>query len=149
MIVRVFANLQHSSNRPVHFYLQSFYRCYYLYFTDIHLEYHTMVETTKPTIVFVPGAWQTPEGFDTVREQLETLGFATETVSHLSTGGEAPLKGLADDSATLRAAIEKLADAGKDVVVAAHSYGGVVSSNATEGLALTSRAKEGRRVALL
>lgn len=99
---------------------------------------------TKPTILFVPGAWHSPEGFNVVRSQLKTLGYPTDAVTHASIGEEPPVKSLADDAAILRAAIQKLADEGKQIVVVVHSYGGVVGSCAVEGLGWSQRKSVGK-----
>ncbi|KAH9204328.1 Alpha/beta hydrolase fold-1 [Leptodontidium sp. 2 PMI_412] len=104
------------------------------------------MSTEQPTILFVPGAWHFPAGFDGVRELLKPLGYATEAVTLPSIGAEPPTKTLADDSAHTRATIEKLVDAGKKVVVVTHSYGGVVGSCAVEDLGFAQRkaaSKEG------
>ncbi|RDW56690.1 hypothetical protein BP6252_14042 [Coleophoma cylindrospora] len=98
----------------------------------------------QPTILFVPGAWHYPAGFDAVREQLAALNYPTEAVAHPSIGGEPPNKDLTDDSANLRSAIEKLADAGKKVVVVTHSYGGVVGACAVEDLGFAQRKSAGK-----
>ncbi|KAH6714323.1 hypothetical protein BKA61DRAFT_575104 [Leptodontidium sp. MPI-SDFR-AT-0119] len=89
-------------------------------------------------------AWHFPAGFDAVRELLKPLGYATEAVALPSIGAEPPTKTLADDSAHTRAAIEKLADAGKKVVVVTHSYGGVVGSCAVEDLGFAQRKAAGK-----
>jgi len=102
------------------------------------------MSTEQPTILFVPGAWHLPAGFDAVRELLKPLGYPTEAVALPSIGAEPPTKTLEDDAAVTRAAIEKLADAGKKVVVVTHSYGGVVGSCAVEDLGFATRKAAGK-----
>ncbi|EOD51993.1 hypothetical protein GTA08_BOTSDO12061 [Neofusicoccum parvum] len=100
---------------------------------------------SKPTLVFAPGAWHTPDCYDVVREQLHARGWATEGVAYPSVGAEPPTKGLADDAAAVRSAIEKLADEGKEVVLVVHSYGGLVGQNAVEGLGYKQRQAAGKK----
>ncbi|KAH6659019.1 Alpha/beta hydrolase fold-1 [Truncatella angustata] len=104
-----------------------------------------MSSTTLPTVVFLPGAWHLPNCFDLVRHDLESLGYETEAVAFPSVGTEPPNKGLADDAAAARSVIERLVDQGKQVVLAVHSYGGLVGANAVEGLGYKQRAKEGKK----
>jgi len=101
--------------------------------------------SSKPTVVFVPGAWHLPSGFEAVRGQLAGRDYPSEAVAHLSVGAEPPNKSLADDAASLRKTLEGLADEGKEIVVVAHSYGGGVGADAVEGLGAAQRAKAGRK----
>lgn len=102
-----------------------------------------MTTTEKPTILFVPGAWHFPAGFDVVREQLKALGYPSEAVALPSIGAIPPAKDLSDDAAHLRVSIEKLANHGKKIVLVTHSYGGVVGSCAVEGLGFGERKSAG------
>ncbi|KAH8659749.1 Alpha/beta hydrolase fold-1 [Ilyonectria robusta] len=103
-----------------------------------------MATTSKPTIVFAPGAWHTPDCFDVVRDALHVRGWSTEAVSYPSVAAEPPTKGLADDAVAVRAALQRLADEGTTIVLVVHSYGGLVGANAVEGLGYKQRAKQGQ-----
>lgn len=96
-----------------------------------------------PTVVFTPGAWHGTWAFDTVRSQLEALGYPTEAVALPSVGNTNASVGVADDVAALAAKLATLADAGKDVVMVCHSYGGVVASSAVEGFGYKTRSSAG------
>lgn len=98
----------------------------------------------KPTLVFVPGAWHTPDVFDAVRASLKTSGYPSVALALPCNGAEPPNKTLADDSNLVASEIEKLADEGKKVVVVAHSYGGIVCTNAVEHLDYAERQKKGK-----
>jgi pimeloyl-ACP methyl ester carboxylesterase len=50
---------------------------------------------------------------------------------------------LADDADFFHDKIEDLVSAGKDVVVVAHSYGGMVATDAAQGLSTAARADQG------
>ncbi|RAH78904.1 alpha/beta-hydrolase [Aspergillus japonicus CBS 114.51] len=98
-----------------------------------------------PVIVFSLGAWITPPFFHALRAQLQDLGFASKCPAHPSIGAEPPSKTLSsNDVSSLRRHLINLADAENDIVVVAHSYGGVVASNAVDGLSKTTRAQSGQ-----
>lgn len=96
-----------------------------------------------PTIVFTPGAWHGTWAFDTVRDSLEVLGYPTEAVALPSVGNTNASVGVAEDAAALAAELATLTDAGKDVVIVCHSYGGVVASTAVEGYGYADRSAAG------
>lgn len=96
-----------------------------------------------PTVVFTPGAWHGTWAFDTVRSQLETLGYPTEAVALPSVGNTNASVGVAEDAAALAAELATLTDAGKNVVMVCHSYGGVVASVAAEGFGYKDRSAAG------
>ena len=100
---------------------------------------------SQPTFVFSLGAWSTPAVFDGVRARLDVLGFPSECSKHPSAGAEPPSKSLEDDVDNLRRVLVTVADQGKDIIVVAHSYGGVVASSAVEGLAKSARAERGNQ----
>jgi pimeloyl-ACP methyl ester carboxylesterase len=100
---------------------------------------------SKPTIVFPPGAWHTPDCFDIVREQLHQRGWETEAVAYPSMGAEPPNKGLAEDAAAVRVVLDELINHGKDIVLVVHSYGGLVGQNAVDGLGVKQRQAAGKR----
>ncbi|KAI7775808.1 hypothetical protein LA080_006222 [Diaporthe eres] len=96
-----------------------------------------------PTVVFTPGAWHGTWAFDTVRSQLETLGYPTEAVALPSVGNTNASVGVTEDAAALAAELATLTDAGKNVVMVCHSYGGVVASVAAEGFGYKDRSAAG------
>lgn len=100
----------------------------------------------KPTIVFSHGAWQTAAGYDNFAKKLNGLGFPTEVVPLPSVGGtKSPLPGVPEDVAAVQGALTKHADAGEDIILLCHSYGGMVGSNAVQGLDYASRKAEGKK----
>lgn len=99
---------------------------------------------TIPTIVFSLGAWTRPSAFSTVTAKLLEKGIPCETPPHPSVGSEPPTKTLQDDVSSLRSVLTRLIETeGKDVIVVAHSYGGVVASCAVEGLSKAERSTAG------
>ncbi|KAF2104210.1 alpha/beta-hydrolase [Rhizodiscina lignyota] len=97
----------------------------------------------KPTIVIVHGAWHHPEYFSTVGHSLESKGYEV-VCPRLPTCNNAipPDQTLSDDVALIRSTALKLADAGKEIVVLCHSYGGVVSTDALYDLSVEKRAAQ-------
>ncbi|KAI3318920.1 hypothetical protein HD806DRAFT_510393 [Xylariaceae sp. AK1471] len=97
-----------------------------------------------PTIFFTPGGWHDPSCFDSVRSILSTRGFETEASPLATVGCNDASVGVFDDAKQVRSALTKLVDAGKEVVLVPHSYGGIVVSNAVEGLGIHQRASNGK-----
>lgn len=101
---------------------------------------------SKPSIIIVPGAWQTPPAFKGIVNVLETAGYPTVHVPLPTVGGEAlPLAGLDDDVEAVRKVLAPLVDEGKDVVLIGHSSGGVSMSAVVEGFDTASRAAAGKK----
>ncbi|KAI0006804.1 alpha/beta-hydrolase [Xylariaceae sp. FL0662B] len=93
----------------------------------------------KPILVFVPGAWFTPEYLEPVTAILQRAGYVCDSVTLPCVNAEqtnpAQIPQSFDpDVAAVRRAVTKHLDAGHDVVLVAHSYGGVVGSEAVRGL---------------
>ncbi|KEF61206.1 uncharacterized protein A1O9_02771 [Exophiala aquamarina CBS 119918] len=97
----------------------------------------------KPAIVVIPGsACPTPFYADLVAN-LTAHGYEAQ-VHNLRTYTANPTAetvpgSLADDAEYFHGKIAALADAGKDVVVVAHSYGGLVATDAVHGLSKAER----------
>jgi alpha-beta hydrolase superfamily lysophospholipase len=101
-------------------------------------------KTVSPVILFTPGAWHGPWAFDEIRKDLSSRGLATSAVTLPSVGTKNANVGVAEDTAAVRAEILKLVSKGRKVVVVAHSYGGVPTSNAVQGLDIKDRATSGQ-----
>jgi pimeloyl-ACP methyl ester carboxylesterase len=86
---------------------------------------------TRPTLLFVHGAWHGPWCFEPLRRILGERGWATSAVElpTVHAPGKAAL-GLADDAAAVRAAVDAVDG---PVVVVAHSYGGVPATQGADG----------------
>lgn len=98
----------------------------------------------KPAIVIIPGAACPTPFYTDLVSKLSAYGYETH-VHNLRSYTQSPAAGavpgsLADDAAYFHDKIEALADAGKDVVVVAHSYGGLVATDAAHGLSKAERA---------
>ncbi|KAF2972901.1 hypothetical protein GQX73_g637 [Xylaria multiplex] len=100
----------------------------------------------KPVLVFCPGAWCDQGYFRLTTDILTKAGYTCLTVSLPSVGSElrpkdAPpiTQGLQTDANAVRDVVIPQLDAGHDVVLVCHSYGGVVTSEAVKGLDAASR----------
>ena len=94
-----------------------------------------MSSITKPTIVLIPGAWHQPHHYSALTSSLSTLGFPIRSLKLPSVNAPDPAQTtLEADVAFVR---EKLIipelDAGKDIILIAHSYGGTVAGAAAKG----------------
>lgn len=72
------------------------------------------------------------------------MGYPTEAVALPSVGTNNVTIGLAEDTAALRDELTTLADAGKDIIMVVHSYGGMVGTNAVQGFGYADRAAAGQ-----
>lgn len=95
-----------------------------------------MSSAGSPVIVFVPGACGTPSGFDQLLPYLEDAGFSTHPGAYPSCNPSNPATATCQsDIASLRESILlPLVQQGREVVVVAHSYGGVVAGAAAKDL---------------
>ncbi|KAK5637288.1 hypothetical protein RRF57_013000 [Xylaria bambusicola] len=100
--------------------------------------------TSKPTIFFLPGGFHTSWIYDTVRNILSDRGYATGASDLVSVGTTDASVGMHSDAAHIRSQLVQLIDEGKGVVLVAHSYGGIVTSNAVDGLSVQQRTAEGK-----
>jgi pimeloyl-ACP methyl ester carboxylesterase len=102
--------------------------------------------STKPTILLVPGACHTPNHFSSLIIHLNTTGYPTTTVSLPSVNSSTPNEeSVIKDGLCIRSTLEALLDEGKDVILTAHSYGGIPSSVAAKGLMKVERDGQGKK----
>lgn len=99
-----------------------------------------------PTVLFVHGSWCHPSHFARVREILERAGYSTSCPLLPSIRAQPPT-GLEQDAKCIRDELQRLVeDEHRDVIVAGHSYGGVVMTQAVdEGLAKKKREASGQK----
>jgi hypothetical protein len=113
------------------------------------LGWSVLAMTTLPTIVFVPGACHTPEFFGPVISILEPLGYKCVTVSMPAVGKTKPVDSLDEDIAAIRTVVLKELDAGLDVIMNVHSWGGIPTNSALDGLSKAEREKDGKTGAVV
>ena len=103
--------------------------------------------TSKPTIVIVPGSFSPPSFYATVIDQLHSHNYEAICIDLPSVGRSphgAPAATMAEDAAQVQFVTSKLAEAGKDVVIVTHSYGGIVGTESARGLAKADREAAGK-----
>lgn len=93
------------------------------------------MSNSSPTLVFVPGSWHKPACFDKLTNILQD-SYKLRCVSiTLPSTTDNPAATFKDDIDVAREAISKETSQGRDVVVIAHSYGGMVGNSAIKGFA--------------
>lgn len=97
------------------------------------------------TIIFVPGAWHSPSCFDKTASLLRDAGYKTDYVYLASVGPTTHLKNFDPDVDVIRKHILKALDADDKVILVVHSYGGIPTSQAVQGLDYKTRQGEGKK----
>lgn len=106
-----------------------------------------MSSTSQPVILLVPGAFGTPAGYDALVPYLEEAGFATQPGAYPSCSPAEPSAATcANDIAALRDTIlgPLVEKQHRDVVILAHSYGGIVAGGAAKNLDKQTRTSQGQ-----
>ncbi|QYS93741.1 Prolyl aminopeptidase [Trichoderma simmonsii] len=99
-----------------------------------------VVPSSKPHIFVIPGAYHPGSAFNLFIQSLEAAGFSAETTTNRSAGNAGIT--VQDDIEHVQSLLIPQIDEGKDIVVVAHSYGGVVGSGVIAGL--DKRGREAR-----
>lgn len=94
----------------------------------------------KPHILIIPGAWYPASNLDTFIESLEAAGYSAEAFSlpSFNTAGVS----VQDDEDQVKVLLTSLIDNGKDIIILAHSYGGLVAAGVIANPGLDKRARE-------
>lgn len=103
---------------------------------------------TRPTILFIPGAWFHHSTYDSFLSHLQHLSYPTAYASYPSLNPSHPATAdAANDTENVlkESLLPLIEDGGKDVVIVMHSYGGVPGSSAARGLSKVQRSGEGKR----
>lgn len=106
---------------------------------------------TKPAVLIVPGAWHPASAYAPITTALNEAEYDDVTVANLPSlnakdAGAASCKTDADAvREQILSVVDKAAAAGREVVVLAHSYGGIAAGGGAYGESTTARAKEGKK----
>jgi pimeloyl-ACP methyl ester carboxylesterase len=110
-----------------------------------------MPDTTQkvlPTIVLVHGAWHQPANYQTFIDALSSAGFSVLTPRLPSCTNDyttPPSVSVPEDVAVIKTVLMERVNAGEDVLLLMHSYGGLVGTEAvTADLLRTTRAARGQ-----
>ena len=96
----------------------------------------------RPTLIFVHGAWHSPDAWDKVAPLMDGRQFKCVRIALPSTKPGPPCS-FADDVEMVRNAILAETRQSNDVVLVVHSYGGAVGSTALKGLTLSKELPTG------
>lgn len=100
----------------------------------------------KPTIVLVSGGCHPSSCFSPFLPHVHALSYPTLSLQLSSLNPPIPSEATAaQDAEGIRAQILPLIEDGKDVVVLAHSMGGIATSGSITGLSKLTRAREGKK----
>jgi len=104
-----------------------------------------MPTSSAPTIVLVPGACHSAACYELLIPHLEAAGFSAKALTLPSINATSPKTATcADDASFIRnTVLLPLIEEGKDVLLVAHSYGGVPASAAAFGLNKRTQSKLG------
>ncbi len=102
-------------------------------------------EPNTPTVVIVPGFWEGRESFKATTSAIISAGYACTTVQLPSTGTVPPNNPtMHDDTNAIRKVLGEILEQGKEVILAMHSAGGFLGSNAIEGMSVEERKAQGK-----
>lgn len=90
--------------------------------------------SSKPAIVIIPGAFYSPWHYRLLHTGLESAGYNVATISLPSTGSTKPEPNMDADVSVAASAIRSYISFGQNVVVAMHSFGGLVGNCGSKGL---------------
>lgn len=108
-------------------------------------------QETKPVIVIVPGAWHVPAHYAHLALKLNSAGYTVDCIESSSTSDEKdlPENTWTEDISIIRNAITSHTEAGRDVAIVMHSFGGMPGSEAACGLGKKESETSGRVVKLI
>lgn len=89
-----------------------------------------------PTLIFIPGSWHKPTCYTKITQPLQDQHHLKCIAITLPSTTGAPAATFKDDIDAARAAISTETTQGRNVVVIAHSYGGMVGNSAIKGFTL-------------
>ncbi|KAL7958840.1 hypothetical protein V8C34DRAFT_281850 [Trichoderma compactum] len=102
-----------------------------------------VLQSPKPHVFVIPGAYHPGSAMNLFIQSLEAAGFSAETTTNRSAGNAGIT--VQDDVAHVQSLLIPQIDEGKNIVVVAHSYGGVVGSGAIVGLDKRGREARGMK----
>ncbi|KAK6003961.1 hypothetical protein QM012_008811 [Aureobasidium pullulans] len=110
-----------------------------------------MTSTEKPVIVIVPGAWHVPAHYAHLALKLNANGYTVDCVESSSTNDEKdlPENTWKADLSIIRNAITSHTEAGRNVAVVMHSFGGLAGSEAAYGLGKKENETSGSVIQLI
>ncbi|KAI1472657.1 Alpha/beta hydrolase fold-1 [Daldinia caldariorum] len=102
------------------------------------------METTKPAVIIVSGAFHQPHHYDPLKAKLEADGYEVFIPLLRSCSSQAGIT-WKDDVALIHEIVEPHMDNGKEFIIICHSYGGVPACAATNGFTVEERRNGGKK----
>ena len=104
----------------------------------------------RPAVVLVPGAWHPPSVYKSIATKLRAASYETIVPKLPSCDSKFPGDATCQkDADEVRKVIRLLFDEGNDVIVVAHSYGGIPAAGAAHGLSKMSRTRDGKKFGVI
>lgn len=101
------------------------------------------MSSQKPVILFVHGQWHTLKHYQTFLDILGAKGYTIVAPDLPSSLDQMPKHPAEADIELFSDTARKLADEGNEILAVAHSYGGVVATEAFSGLGIKTRREQG------
>ncbi|KAF2095558.1 alpha/beta-hydrolase [Rhizodiscina lignyota] len=102
-----------------------------------------MAPKTKPIILIVPGAWHAVEHYNPVIGLLQAAGYTVKGET-MPSASEVPTQSFDADVALVRYEILNEIERSRDVLLLAHSFGGLIAGEASKGFTRKEREAMGR-----
>lgn len=100
---------------------------------------------SKPLLVLVPGSFNYASIYAPLLARYTALGHPISTIDLRTVGRKpGPPPTMYDDAAFINTELERLADEGHDIVLVAHSYGGIPVSEGLKGVSKAERERAGK-----
>lgn len=107
------------------------------------VNYNATTMSDKPVLLFVTGAWHPPKCYDGLKSALIDLGYECVIPKMPTIGADSHGVTWEADKAKIIETSEPYFAEGREVVLIAHSYGGIPATAATEGQGISDRAEKG------
>lgn len=102
------------------------------------------MSSAKPTVLLVHGSFHGPECWHLVKPKIEALSYPVVTVSLATVGRQNPTATYLNDVAAIHKVILPILDEGKEVVIVAHSWGGIPGVASIENQSIAERVAKGQ-----
>ncbi|KAL2003098.1 hypothetical protein VTN02DRAFT_5042 [Thermoascus thermophilus] len=97
---------------------------------------------SKPTLIFVHGAFHGPECFKPLVQLLRNAGFPCVDDFSFPGTGNSSTSGLEEDAQALRSVVLKVLEEGNNCLLVVHSYGGIPAAQGLGGLGKRDRGEQ-------
>ncbi|KAK8054235.1 hypothetical protein PG996_013536 [Apiospora saccharicola] len=101
--------------------------------------------SSKPIILMVHGAWHLPFMYDSLKEELEMLGYEFLCPKLKTVGADSHGMTWEEDKEVIVDLVKPLFDQGREIIIVGHSYGGIPGCAATQGNGVHERAAAGKK----